>query len=250
MAQPGPAGKRRAGRAGEALNLGRSARRARASATTLAAILLLLIALTLATSRHGDARLYPPPAGAGVTLFVVDNGFHSDLAIPRAVLIAHGGPAGRATALASTEPWVLVGWGDEGFYEGEGFSAARIVDGLAALAGLHRRTVVHLEGHPASPDRTWRDGVHRIAVSTAGLDALLARLDQSFALDAGGGPIRLLFRRTPGEMFFAGRGHFSALHLCNHQTAALLAAAGLPTTPVLDTLPAGLVLDLKLRART
>ena len=51
-----------------------------------------------------------------------------------------------------------------------------------------------------------------------------------------------------GEAFFKSSEGFSLAHLCNHWTAGLLVAAGLPMTPVLDTLPAGLRLDLRLRS--
>jgi hypothetical protein len=41
---------------------------------------------------------------------------------------------------------------------------------------------------------------------------------------------------------------FNIFNDCNHWVARLLSAAGLPTAPVLATLPQGLLLDLKLRA--
>ncbi len=65
---------------------------------------------------------------------------------------------------------------------------------------------------------------------------------------AGGGPVMAPIRREPGEAFFASSESFSLIHLCNHWTADLLHAAGLPVTPVLDVLPVGLALDLDLRA--
>jgi hypothetical protein len=61
-------------------------------------------------------------------------------------------------------------------------------------------------------------------------------------------PVFTPSQHDPGEAFFRSREDFSLVHLCNHWTAELLSAAGLPTTPVLDTLPAGLRLDLRLRA--
>ena len=82
----------------------------------------------------------------------------------------------------------------------------------------------------------------------AGLAALMARVDRSFALTKAGAPIPLPVTRYPDEAFFASVEPFSAIHVCNDWTAELLDAAGLPTTPVLDTLPAGLWLDLKLRS--
>ena len=37
-------------------------------------------------------------------------------------------------------------------------------------------------------------------------------------------------------------------NVCNHWVSDMLSAAGLPVTPVLDTVPPGLLLDLKMRA--
>jgi Protein of unknown function (DUF2459) len=144
-------------------------------------------------------------------------------------------------------PWVLIGWGDARFYEASSSALSRIPDGMAALIG-GRPTVVHLEGVWGQPDLVWRTGVRPITLSQAGLAALLARADRSLILNYAGAPVISPIHREPGEAFFASRERFSLVHLCNHWTAELLHAAGLPTTPVLDTVPAGLRLDLGLRA--
>jgi hypothetical protein len=107
--------------------------------------------------------------------------------------------------------------------------------------------VVHLEGVWGEPDRVWKSGVRQIALSRAGLAALLASADGSLVRGADGNPVMSPIHREPDEAFFASTEPFSLAHLCNHWTAQLLNAAGLPVTPVLDTLPAGLALDLKLR---
>lgn len=180
-------------------------------------------------------------------IFLVDNGFHSDLAIPRAAILARGGRLAHAAVATTSAPWVLVGWGDARFYEDQSPWQGRILDGLRALLG-GRPTVVHLEGVGMSPDVAWRDGVHRLVVSPAGLAALLGRADRAFRLGADGTPVPVAVAAASGEAFFESGEDFSLVHLCNHWTAELLHAAGLPVTPVLDTLPAGLVLDLKLRA--
>ena len=119
---------------------------------------------------------------------------------------------------------------------------------VPVLVAGGQTTVVHLEGIAARPDLAWGpSGVHRLLISRAGLAALLARADAAFALrDAA--PIEVPSGRPVGEAFFASGERFSLVHLCNHWTAQVLGAAGVPTTPVLDTLPAGMVLDLKLRA--
>ena len=218
----------------------------RRSGSVAATLLLGLLVLTLATARPGDRTLYPPRPDDAQAVWLIDNGFHTNLALPRAAMLAHGGALARAAAQTSPDDWIMVGWGDARFYEATSPWQGRLLDAArAALGG--RPTVVHLEGVPTRPDLAWRTGVHRIALSSAGLAALLARVDRSFALDAAGALVPLPVPRQPGEAFFASVEGFSAFHLCNHWTSELLAAAGLPTTPVLDTVPFGLVLDLKLR---
>ena len=210
-------------------------------------LILLLLVVTLATAKGGDKRLYPPAPGQGVAIYLVDNGFHSDLALARDAIVGSGGALARATLRTTSQPWVLVGWGDERFYEDQSPWQNRVPDGLRALFG-GRRTIVHLEGFSPRPDLAWREGVRRIVVSRAGLAALLARADQAFLKDANGNPIASAVPHAPDEAFFRSGEGFSGVHLCNHWTAELLHAAGLPTTPVLDTLPAGLRADLELRA--
>jgi uncharacterized protein (TIGR02117 family) len=225
----------------------RRGNRLRSGGLAAAAIVAFALVVTLATAKSGDPALYPAKPGEGVTVYLVDNGWHSDIAVPTAVIAAHGGALAEAARKTSAQPWTLVGWGDAGFYEASTSALSRVPDGLAALFG-GRPTVVHLEGAFAAPDRTWRSGVRPITLSRAGLEALLARAESSLIHDYVGAPVMAPIRRVPGEAFFASRERFSLAHLCNHWTAELLNAAGLPVTPVLDALPAGLALDLELRA--
>jgi hypothetical protein len=214
----------------------------------LAALLAMLsLVLTLATAKGGDPALYPAAPGQGVTIFLVDNGWHSDIAVPTAAIEASGGALAQAARETSNLPWTLVGWGDARFYEASSSALSRVPDGLAALVG-GRPTVVRLEGVWGQPDRVWTRGVRPITLSRAGLAALLARADVALVRGAGGAPVMAPIHRDPGESFFASGERFSLIHLCNHWTAELLHAAGLPVTPVIDTLPAGLALDLRLRA--
>ena len=62
------------------------------------AVVALVVLLTLATAKGGDPVLYPARPGEGVIVFLVDNGWHSDIAVPTAMIEAHGRAlsAGRA----------------------------------------------------------------------------------------------------------------------------------------------------------
>ncbi|HEY2709601.1 MAG TPA: DUF2459 domain-containing protein [Caulobacteraceae bacterium] len=219
----------------------------RGAAPVAAVIALAVLLATLATARPGDPTLYPAKPDTTVAIFLLDNGFHTDLVLPRAAVLADGGPISAALRETTADPWVMVGWGDARFYEDQSAWQSRIFDGARALLG-GRPTVTHLEGVYDQPDRVWRTGVRRIVVSHAGLAALLKRIDRSFRPGPGGAPVADPAPHAHDESYFQSGEDFSLLHLCNHWTAEALNAAGLPVTPVLDTVPAGLALDLWLRA--
>jgi uncharacterized protein (TIGR02117 family) len=230
--------------------MARPSRPQRRRAPLLSFTLACAVLAILMTSKGGDARLYPPPLGAPrTTIFLVDNGLHSDLALPRSALL--GDPLiGRAAAMTTGDPWVLVGWGDARFYEESGISVARVLDGLSALFAPGRASVVHLEGLTSQPDMAFVSADARpIELSEAGFGRLIARIDRSLARDAGGAPVRLAVATGPDEAFFLSGERFSLIHLCNHWTAEALNAAGLPVSLALDTLPGGLRLDLAVRAK-
>ena len=53
----------------------------------LIAALIGLVAALWTLTRPGDPALYPVPSGQpSVTVYLLDNGFHTDLAVPRAAL--------------------------------------------------------------------------------------------------------------------------------------------------------------------
>jgi hypothetical protein len=215
------------------------------------AVVLVLVALCLLvglTSRPGDPRLYPGVAGeAKTTVYLIDNGFHSDLVLPRAALFAKSHAVAIATADATDKPWIEIGWGDSKFYTERGMGAVRILSGVRALLAPGNHSVVHIEGLASDPRQVYPGAAKPLQLSGASVEAILGRVDRSLATDSGQ-PQRSAAPRQPDEGYFMSVEHFSLVHLCNHWTAELLNAAGLPITPVLDTLPAGLHWDLSLRA--
>lgn len=205
---------------------------------------LALLLTTLATAREGDARLYPP-GGDAVTVYLVDNGFHTDLALPSQALAGH--IAGVAAAQVTAKPWILLGYGDRRFFVEQGPVADRVADGLRALFMPGNPSVLRIDGLAATPDHLYADGVTAVRVSPAGLKHMVAFVDASLAKDRAGAPIPVAAPPAADSRFFAARASFSLIHLCNHWTGELLNAAGMSTLPVLDTFPAGLKLDVKLR---
>lgn len=229
-------------------------RRTRRIARPAAAVAAVVIAALLLVRRGGEPALYPaPPGEPATTVWVVDNGFHTDLVLPADRLRARGGPSGEALTALPATPFVAVGWGDAGFFPTDAPVLARPLDGLRALFGPNNASLIRLEPLTRPPAQAYDGTVLGLRLSEAGFERLARRLDRSFT------PAPALARPLPPRprrgrasasgrpfdaRYFESRERFGVLHLCNNWTAELLSAAGPPTRPVLDVLPAGLVFDL------
>lgn len=193
----------------------------------------------LLTARHGERSLYPA-SGDTVTVYVLDNGFHTDIVVPAAEVAARGGVLDKAAAEAGGGDWLAFGWGDAGFFTGKGASFGRALDGLRALFHPGNPSVIRVFAVYRAPD------AKKLVLSRAGFEAMAAHMEASF-VTADGAPVLDPVAR-PGNPFFTSREHFSVVRLCNNWTADQLSAAGLPTAPMIDGLAPLLALDLKLRS--
>ena len=121
---------------------------------------------------------------------------------------------------------------------------------LRALLLPNNRSVLHVVGFKNHPRLAFaRVEMVQINVSEAGFARLAERLDATFTREEGSDfPVELGPGLYGPSLFFRANGAFHLFHVCNHWVADLLNAAGLPTTPVLATLPSGLILDLEWRA--
>lgn len=210
------------------------------------AIIVLYLMLGLITARHGDRALYPassPGKTGNVTIYIINNGFHTDLALPVDQVMRHGGVLAQAGNTSRGQKWIIYGWGDLGFFSAKGVSVARASDGLRALFSPGNPSVIRVFGSDRRPDQAY-DSAKAIVLSPAGFDALAAHMDASFTTMAGA-PVAAPV--VTDEAFFLSREHFSVLRLCNNWTADQLAAAGLKTAPMLDGLAPLLALDLRWR---
>ncbi|MBX0290078.1 TIGR02117 family protein [Hymenobacter sp. HSC-4F20] len=165
----------------------------------------------------------------GVPIFVVSNGFHTDVVLPLREaqtghnwLLALQQPA--LTARFRHYPYVAFGWGNEGFYLG---SMGGKFPGPKAIAGalFPSRTLMHVDFYRAAPD----SGRHVVPlrISPGQYRLLTAYVQQSFQPDSlGQWQLRQPVGYTPEDFFFRARGRYHALRTCNDWTNQGLRRAG------------------------
>jgi uncharacterized protein (TIGR02117 family) len=215
------------------------------------------IVAVVATLRSGDASLYPPPPEQPrVEVFIAANLHHSGIILPRQALADAAQrrtlPALAAvTARFSGYERLEFGWGDEGFYTRVPTTAE--LTAALALRALFRPgnpSVLHVVGLAVHPQVAYPNAsMVALTVGEGGFGRLAAMLDATFARSGRDGVIEEMGPGLYGpSLFFRAVGTFNLLRVCNHWTADLLDAAGVPTAPVLATLPQGLLWDLSTRA--
>ena len=196
------------------------------SALALVAALLLS---ACASQTQPAAR--PSPSGSTATVFVVHHGtLHTGLAVRRSDIPRGHWPASRDY---SGRTYIEVGWGEDDGYR------KPLTTGIAlhALAGS-KRTVLLADGFSQSIRQKYRDPkftVLAVDLSRTGLSRLCDHIQQTYALDAHGNPIRL------GDGWYRARGTYSAFNTCNTWLAAGLQKAGCPINPTLCLLPGQLL---------
>jgi uncharacterized protein (TIGR02117 family) len=215
------------------------------------------IVAVVATLRSGDARLYPPPAEQPrVEVFIAANIHHSGIILPRQAL-ADAAAKRTLPALAAVTTRFAgyerleFGWGDEGFYTRVP-TTAEFTTALAlrALFRPGNPSVLHVVGLAVHPQVAYPNAsMVALTLGEGGFGRLAAMLDATFARSGRDGTIEEMGPGLYGpSLFFRAVGTFNLLRVCNHWTADLLDAAGVPTAPVLATLPQGLLWDLSTRA--
>jgi uncharacterized protein (TIGR02117 family) len=223
----------------------------------VAAAILVFVWFTLFTARPGDAKLWPPAEGASASeIFLVSNGYHAGIVIPTARLAELARQEGEA-ALADIAtrfggyPFVEIGWGEEQFYAAVP-TVAQLNLGLAirALFNPGNSSVLHVVGVPDHPRKVFSSAdIVRLALSEKGLAELLNAIDTTFATSGEPPSPQVLGKGLYGpSLFYRANRPFHIFNVCNHWVSDMLSAAGVPVTPVLDTVPAGLLLDLRWRS--
>lgn len=198
----------------------------------VAGLIGLILALWTWT-RPGDPALFAAgPDQATVTVHILNNGFHTDLAVPRQALEAEGGPLAEASGSLGQGDWILIGWGDATFFVDQTPMETRILDGLRAFFWPGNASVVMLDPETGDPRlRFPPDRRRSLRLSPAALSALLDRVEGSLILKDGS-PVVSTARPGDGARFFRSHETFWIGYLCNSWTARVLNAGGLPVRPL------------------
>jgi uncharacterized protein (TIGR02117 family) len=219
--------------------------------------LVALVIAVIATARSGNAKLYPPSADVPrIEIFIAANLHHSGIVLPRQPLADAARRLSLPALQVVTERFagyerLEFGWGDEAFYTRVPTTTELTV--MLALRALFRPgnpSVLHVVGLALHPRQAYPNA--EMVVLTVGADGfgrLATLLDATFARSGRDGGVEELGKGLYGpSLFYRAVGTFSLLRVCNHWTVDLLDAAGVPTAPVLATLPQGLLWDLSRRA--
>ena len=219
--------------------------------------LVALLIVVVVTTRPGDPALWPPAPNAFKTeIFVISHGYHAGIVVPRAATRERASQQSNHAMFALAQQfanyqWLEIGWGDEGFYRlVPTISSVTAAEATRALFRSGNPSVLHVVGLIQTPRKSFATSeILRIDLSQAGFGRMLDMIDASFARARSGAIIEDIGPGLYGpSRFYRGVGEFNIFNACNHWIARLLSAAGLPTAPVLATLPQGLLLDLKWRA--
>ncbi|WP_292054888.1 MULTISPECIES: DUF2459 domain-containing protein [unclassified Brevundimonas] len=199
------------------------------------ALALLMLVSGLAGWWSADWKPQRVQGHPSQTVYLLDNGYHTDLAVPVSVLLARDDALARAvrqtTALYPDARWVLIGWGEQNFFQGSGPIRERLPEGARALfTPGGSPAVLQLIALQAAPGQMWADEAYGAALDDTGMARLRGRIARSLATRSDDTPIRTTVSqayRPRDTMYFASRERFSVFKLCNHWMAEVLYAGGL-----------------------
>jgi hypothetical protein len=130
-----------------------------------------------------------------------------------------------ASADFADSKYIEVGWGDDDGYR------KPLTCGIALKALLgDPQTVLLAEGLSQTPAGKYNDPKFTalaVDLSRSGFTRLCDHIQQTYALDPSGKPLRL------GDGWYRARGTYSAFNTCNTWVAACLQRAGCPISPAL-----------------
>lgn len=196
---------------------------------------IVSLALLLAGCAGPIKSLYPPrPGETPRSIYVIHRGsLHTGLAVKRSDIPPGLWPANRDHAKSK---YLEVGWGEDDGYRKPLTTAIAI----NALTGS-KKTVLLADGFRAVGEKVKspRFTVIQVDLSERGLARLCQHIEQTYALDDAGRPMRL------EKGWYRARGTYSAFRTCNTWAAEGLRKAGCPITPAYCLTPGPLLSQVR-----
>ncbi len=178
-----------------------------------------------ATSRVFEAVPLLPPEPLTETILVLDDGWHTEVALPAASLDE---PLARFRGSFPANPWISFSFGERRYELQQKHNA---LDNLIAL--IPGPGIVMVIGHVATisaGNETLR--TTPLKISRAGLDRLQDFLWRDFSPGAYAGAEMLRDAPEFNMRVYASTASYDATYTCNTWTLEALRAAGLPTSPL------------------
>lgn len=193
----------------------------------MAALAALILFLTAGTFVPVNRQFRQTPDG--VPIYVVSNGFHSDVVVPLREPRTQTDwlqKLGQPTWISqfSRYQFVAFGWGSEGFFldSYDGHFPRLSTTLRAAVPG---RSLMHVGFYQAMPSGP---RVVPVRISEKQYQKLTQLIEQSFAVDTAG---KFTLRNSAGytshDFFFRAGGQYHLLHTCNDWTNRTLGRAGI-----------------------
>ena len=178
-----------------------------------------------ATTRVFEAMPLLPPEPLTETILVLDDGWHTEVALPAASLDE---PLARFRGSFPANPWISFSFGERRYELQQKHDA---LDNLIAL--LPGPGIVMVIGHIATiPSGNETLHATRLKISRAGLDRLQDFLWRDFSTGAYAGVEMLRDAPEFNMRVYASPASYDATYTCNTWTLEALRAAGLPTSPL------------------
>jgi uncharacterized protein (TIGR02117 family) len=170
------------------------------------------------------AASFPNDSEAATEIYVINNGIHIDLVLPRQHVLKDWDLSFNPPDSIAQKPnldMLAIGWGDAAFYlETPAWSDLKVSTALRALSGKNQ-SLLHIQYLA----KAQLGNEVPLAISAAQYLALIEHVQSSTAAPS----VHALDHPGYGDtdFFYAAKGHYSAIHTCNTWAADGLAKAGL-----------------------
>mgnify|MGYP000927471719 CR=1 FL=1 len=163
-----------------------------------------------------------PVANTKHTIYFIYRGWHTSVLLDAKLLAAQNPQLAEDL---KGQRYARIGWGDGDYFTGKSKSTSTAAKALVA-SGYSAVQMLTYDYEPFEeiPAETRVP----LAITKEGMNALVAYLGNSIALDTSGKPIRLTAYGDAMGSFFQSKDHYSLFSNCNTWSGKALRAAGLP----------------------